>query len=208
MVRFVISTRYWHSCFITPSLHISAVRLRTSILPFEWLVGDQDRVWQTSCAFSYFGVVFDAYYALVISVITFAYLYLTIRMARWRAVREERWRTYPVAEAPSSSSFGCGGGGTLAIIVSREEVVKNDSLTSYERVKYFNWQRNKKTTQITQTVLKRAWQIPDSLGDDFGYDSDVFRRRFGVNSTSMSRDLADAREKVRVRLLVIWWTWS
>jgi hypothetical protein len=111
-----------------------------------------------------------------------------------------------VAEAPSSSSFGCGGGGTLAIIVSREEVVKNDSLTSYERVKYFNWQRNKKTTQITQTVLKRAWQIPDSLGDDFGYDSDVFRRRFGVNSTSMSRDLADAREKVRVRLLVIWWT--
>jgi hypothetical protein len=87
-----------------------------------------------------------------------------------------------VAEAPSSSPFGCGGGGTLAIIVGRdEEVFKNDSLTSYERVKYFNWQRNKQTTQITQTVLKRAWQIRDRMGDDFGYDSDVSRRIFGVN---------------------------
>jgi hypothetical protein len=47
-------------------------------------------VFDLGVAIIYFGVVFDAYYALVVSVITFAYLYLTIRMARWRAVREER----------------------------------------------------------------------------------------------------------------------
>jgi hypothetical protein len=36
-------------------------------------------------AIAYFLTVFDAYYALVITVITFWYVYLTIRMAAWRA---------------------------------------------------------------------------------------------------------------------------
>jgi hypothetical protein len=36
-------------------------------------------------AIIYFLVRFDAYYALVISVVTFWYIYLTIRMAQWRA---------------------------------------------------------------------------------------------------------------------------
>jgi hypothetical protein len=36
-------------------------------------------------AIGYFLIAFDAYYALVITVITFWYIYLTIRMAAWRA---------------------------------------------------------------------------------------------------------------------------
>lgn len=36
-------------------------------------------------AVGYFLVVFDAYYALVVGISTFGYLYVTIRMAQWRA---------------------------------------------------------------------------------------------------------------------------
>lgn len=36
-------------------------------------------------AIAYFLIAFDAYYALVVAVITFWYIYLTIRMAQWRA---------------------------------------------------------------------------------------------------------------------------
>ena len=67
-------------------------------------------------AIVYFLVVFDAYYALVIAVVTFWYIYITIRMASWRAdIRRQ------------------------ATNASREEdAVKNDSMMSYETVKYFN----------------------------------------------------------------------
>ncbi|KAF4556035.1 ABC transporter-like protein 14 [Elsinoe fawcettii] len=67
-------------------------------------------------AIAYFLILFDAYYALVISVVTFWYIYLTIRMAQWRAdIRRE-------------------------MVNSDREVdaVKNDSMVSYETVKYFN----------------------------------------------------------------------
>ncbi|QIW98414.1 hypothetical protein AMS68_003932 [Peltaster fructicola] len=59
---------------------------------------------------------YDAYYALVIAVVTFWYIYVTIRMAAWRAdIRRQ------------------------ATNASREEdAVKNDSMMSYETVKYFN----------------------------------------------------------------------
>ena len=36
-------------------------------------------------AIAYFLIAFDAYYALVVAIVTFAYLYLTIRLAQWRA---------------------------------------------------------------------------------------------------------------------------
>ena len=64
----------------------------------------------------YFLIWFDAYYALVIAVVTFWYIYITIRMASWRAdIRRQ------------------------ATNASREEdAVKNDSMMSYETVKYFN----------------------------------------------------------------------
>ena len=41
-------------------------------------------------AIGYFLIFFDAYYALVVAIVTFAYLYLTIRLAQWRAeIRRE-----------------------------------------------------------------------------------------------------------------------
>jgi ABC-type transport system involved in Fe-S cluster assembly fused permease/ATPase subunit len=36
-------------------------------------------------AVAYFLIEFDAYYALVVAIVTFFYLYITIRMAQWRA---------------------------------------------------------------------------------------------------------------------------
>lgn len=36
-------------------------------------------------AVAYFLIAFDAYYALVVAIVTFWYIYLTIRMAQWRA---------------------------------------------------------------------------------------------------------------------------
>lgn len=41
-------------------------------------------------AIGYFLIAFDAYYALVVTIVTFAYLYITIRLAQWRAeIRRE-----------------------------------------------------------------------------------------------------------------------
>lgn len=36
-------------------------------------------------AVGFFAIAFDVYYALVVTVVTFAYLYVTVRMAQWRA---------------------------------------------------------------------------------------------------------------------------
>ncbi|KAF7909632.1 uncharacterized protein EAF01_003350 [Botrytis porri] len=73
-------------------------------------------IFDLGVAIGYFAYAFDAYYALVVSIITFSYLYLTIRMARWRSDQRRQMQN-----------------------LSREEdAVKNDSLTSYETVKYFN----------------------------------------------------------------------
>ncbi|KAF1931077.1 heavy metal tolerance protein precursor [Didymella exigua CBS 183.55] len=67
-------------------------------------------------AIGYFLVKYDAYYALVIAIVTFWYIYLTIRMAQWRAeVRRE-----------------------MVNADREEDAVKNDSMVSYETVKYFN----------------------------------------------------------------------
>ena len=41
-------------------------------------------------AIGYFLVAFDAYYAMVVAIVTFVYLYITIRLAQWRAeIRRE-----------------------------------------------------------------------------------------------------------------------
>ncbi|KAJ4363997.1 ATP-binding cassette-type vacuolar membrane transporter Hmt1 [Neocucurbitaria cava] len=67
-------------------------------------------------AIVYFLVRFDAYYALTIAIVTFWYIYLTIRMAQWRAeIRRE-----------------------MVNADREEDAVKNDSMVSYETVKYFN----------------------------------------------------------------------
>ncbi|KAL8907517.1 MAG: hypothetical protein Q9171_005832 [Xanthocarpia ochracea] len=67
-------------------------------------------------AIGYFLIAFDAYYALVVTIITFAYLYLTVRMAQWRAEIRREMVNYS----------------------RQEDAVKNDSMMSYETVKYFN----------------------------------------------------------------------
>lgn len=64
----------------------------------------------------YFMFVFDVYYALVIAIVTFIYLYVTVRMASWRAnIRRQ-----------------------MVNASRQEDAVKNDSMVSYETVKYFN----------------------------------------------------------------------
>ena len=67
-------------------------------------------------AIVYFLIWFDAYYALVIAVVTFWYIYITIRMASWRV---------EIRRAATNAS-------------REEDAVKNDSMMSYETVKYFN----------------------------------------------------------------------
>ncbi|KAB8532564.1 hypothetical protein FH972_025509 [Carpinus fangiana] len=70
-------------------------------------------------AIGYLIVDFDAYYALVVSIVTFWYIYLTIRMAQWRAeIRRQ-----------------------MVNADREQDAVKNDSMVSYETVKYFNAER-------------------------------------------------------------------
>ncbi|KAF3920834.1 hypothetical protein ABW21_db0200570 [Orbilia brochopaga] len=67
-------------------------------------------------AVGYFLTNYDAYYALIIIIVTGAYLYVTVRMARWRAdIRR-----------------------TMVNKSREEDAVKNDSMIAYETVKYFN----------------------------------------------------------------------
>ncbi|RAL07520.1 putative vacuolar ABC heavy metal transporter (Hmt1) [Aspergillus homomorphus CBS 101889] len=67
-------------------------------------------------AIVYFLIYFDAYYALVVTIITFCYLYVTVRLAQWRAeIRRE-----------------------MVNKSRQEDAIKNDSMVSYETVKYFN----------------------------------------------------------------------
>lgn len=63
-----------------------------------------------------FGWTFNSVYAVCVSVMTFAYLFLTVRMA---ATRADQRRDMVNADR-------------------EEEAVKNDSIVSYETVKYFN----------------------------------------------------------------------
>ncbi|KAF9885727.1 hypothetical protein FE257_012612 [Aspergillus nanangensis] len=67
-------------------------------------------------AIVYLLIALDAYYALVVTIVTFCYLYVTIRMAQWRAeIRRQ-----------------------MVNASRQEDAVKNDSMVSYETVKYFN----------------------------------------------------------------------
>ncbi|KAK4189556.1 putative heavy metal tolerance protein precursor [Podospora australis] len=94
-------------------------------------------------AIVFFYVNFGPKYALFVSVITFYYLYLTIRMA---ATRADQRRDMVNADR-------------------EEEAVKNDSITSYETVKYFNaeafeFQRYRSAIRNFQTAeAKVTWGI-------------------------------------------------
>ncbi|KAJ6066352.1 hypothetical protein N7444_000105 [Penicillium canescens] len=64
----------------------------------------------------YFLVAFDVYYALVVGISAFVYLYVTIRMVQWSAKTRRQ----------------------MVNASRHEDAVKNDSMMSYETVKYFN----------------------------------------------------------------------
>lgn len=90
-------------------------------------------------AIIYFATAFDSYYSLTVSILTFWYLYLTIRLAQWRAEARREM-----------------------INADREEdAVKNDSLQSYETVKYFGaedyeFERYRKAVQVFQKAEYRV----------------------------------------------------
>ncbi|KAK2733396.1 hypothetical protein FQN57_002136 [Myotisia sp. PD_48] len=67
-------------------------------------------------AIGYFLIFFDVYYALVVTIVTFIYLYITIRMAQWRSTIRRQ----------------------MVNADRQQDAVKNDSMVSYETVKYFN----------------------------------------------------------------------
>ncbi|KAI5793306.1 hypothetical protein EDC01DRAFT_92199 [Geopyxis carbonaria] len=108
-------------------------------------------------AIGYFFIKFDAYYALIVAVVTFLYLYLTVRMAQWRAdIRREM------------------------VNKSREQdAVKNDSMVAYETVKYFNaevyefgrfrnavqaFQRAEYKVNITLNIMNVSQSVVFTLG--------------------------------------------
>ncbi|KAG4434977.1 hypothetical protein IFR05_009531 [Cadophora sp. M221] len=100
-------------------------------------------VFDLGVAIVYFGVFYDAYYALVVGIITFAYLYLTVRMARWRSVQRRQ----------------------MTNLSREEDAVKNDSLTSYETVKYFNAEEYEfnRYRQAVVAFQKMEYQVTISL---------------------------------------------
>ncbi|KAF3030352.1 hypothetical protein E8E12_000541 [Didymella heteroderae] len=94
-------------------------------------------------AISYFLVKYDAYYALVITIVTFWYIYLTIRMAQWRAeIRRE-----------------------MVNANRKEDAVKNDSMVSYETVKYFNAETYefKRYREAVKEYQDAEWRVLISL---------------------------------------------
>ncbi|KKY14362.1 putative heavy metal tolerance protein [Phaeomoniella chlamydospora] len=87
----------------------------------------------------YLGIKFDVYLSLVVAVVTFFYIYITIRIAQWR---QEVRRQMVDADR-------------------MEDAVKNDSLVSYETVKYFNaeryeFQRYRGAVKAFQVAEKRV----------------------------------------------------
>lgn len=94
-------------------------------------------------AIVYFLVYFDAYYGLVVFIVAFWYMYLTVRMAQWRA---EQRRQMVNADR-------------------EEDAVKNDSIQSYETVKYFNaeayeFNRYRQAVQVFQRAeYKVLWSL-------------------------------------------------
>ncbi|KAH9906250.1 hypothetical protein F4778DRAFT_725128 [Xylariomycetidae sp. FL2044] len=94
-------------------------------------------------AISYFYVRFDATYAVIVSAVTFYYLVLTVRMASKTADQRRE----------------------MSNADREEEAVKNDSIISYETVKYFNaedfeFNRYRQAINNFQTAeAKVTWSI-------------------------------------------------
>jgi ATP-binding cassette, subfamily B, vacuolar membrane transporter HMT1/ACLQ len=97
---------------------ISALNKGSSINSFLEMVTFQvgPMIFDLVVAVAYLTIKFDAYLGLVVAITTFLYLYVTIRLAAWRVALR---RNYVNADREM-------------------EAVKNDSLHSWDTVKYFN----------------------------------------------------------------------
>lgn len=94
-------------------------------------------------AIIYFSIQFDMYYSLTLSVVTFWYLYATVRLAQLRAEQRRRM-----------------------INADREEdAVKNDSIQSYETVKYFGAEEyeSNRYRRAVQNFQNEEYQVTLSL---------------------------------------------
>ena len=97
---------------------ISALNKGSSINSFLEMVTFQvgPMVFDLVVAVAFLTIKFDAYLGLVVAIVTFLYIYVTIRLASWRVALR---RNYVNADREM-------------------EAVKNDSLHSWDTVKYFN----------------------------------------------------------------------
>ncbi|KIX08204.1 uncharacterized protein Z518_02860 [Rhinocladiella mackenziei CBS 650.93] len=97
---------------------ISALNKGSSINSFLEMATFQvgPMVFDLVVAMVYLTIKFDAYLGLVVAIVTFLYIYVTIRLASWRVTLR---RNYVNADREM-------------------EAVKNDSLHSWDTVKYFN----------------------------------------------------------------------
>lgn len=94
-------------------------------------------------AIVYFFVEFDAYFALIVGIMTVTYLYATVKITEWRTgIRRDM------------------------VNKSREEYsVKADSITNYETVKYFNaeeWEF-RRYEEAVKTYQVAEWKVMTSL---------------------------------------------
>lgn len=105
-------------------------------------------------AISYFYIRFDAVYAVIVCIVTFYYLLLTIRLAS---------RTADERRAMSNAD-------------REEEAVKNDSIISYETVKYFNAEdfEFKRYRKAIKNFQRAEAQVTWSISSMNMYQSLVF----------------------------------
>lgn len=94
-------------------------------------------------AILYFFIEFDAFFALIVGIMTVTYLYATVKITEWRTeIRRDM------------------------VNKSREEyAVKADSITNYETVKYFNaeaWEF-KRYEEAVRTYQAAEWKVLTSL---------------------------------------------
>ncbi|EXJ83306.1 hypothetical protein A1O1_06925 [Capronia coronata CBS 617.96] len=119
---------------------ISALNKGSSINSFLEMVTFQvgPMVFDLVVAVVYLTVKFDAYLGLVVAMVTFLYIYVTIRLAAWRVTLR---RNYVNADREM-------------------EAVKNDSLHSWDTVKYFNaedYEFNRYRTAIKTMQSYEYW---------------------------------------------------
>lgn len=119
---------------------ISALNKGSSINSFLEMVTFQvgPMVFDLIVAVVYLTLKFDAYLGLVVAIVTFLYIYVTIRLAAWRVTLR---RNYVNADREM-------------------EAVKNDSLHSWDTVKYFNaeeYEFNRYRTAIKTMQSYEYW---------------------------------------------------